>query len=183
MRYFILLSMCFYGLPAALADPIYRWVDDQGVPNYTNDPSKVPAQAKADVTEGDEIAVIATAREPSPPAAGAASPEAAPPEISTYDERDVANAWRAAFHDAHARVAWMEFEVKNDKQLLEDGGMQITRVSGQPLNNLWAYQPGYLLLQDKLHRDLMELKQAREDLEALERDASREAIPREWRQP
>ncbi|HKD40475.1 MAG TPA: DUF4124 domain-containing protein [Myxococcaceae bacterium] len=183
MRYFILLSMCFYGLPAALAEPIYRWVDDQGVPNYTNDRSKVPAQVKAEVTDGDEITVIATAREPSRTGAGTTSPEAAPPIISTYDERDVANAWRAAFHDAHARVAWMEFEVKNDKQLLEDGGMQITRVSGQPLNNLWAYQPGYLLLQDKLHRDLMELKQAREDLEALERDASREAIPREWRQP
>ena len=183
MRYFILLSMCFYGLPAAFAEPIYRWVDDQGVPNYTNDRSKVPAQVKAEVTDGDEITVIATAREPSRAGAEAAPPEAAPSIISTYDERDVANAWRAAFHDAHARVAWMEFEVKNDKQLLEDGGMQITRVSGQPLNNLWAYQPGYLLLQDKLHRDLMELKQAREDLEALERDASREAIPREWRQP
>jgi hypothetical protein len=183
MRYFILLSMCFYGLPEALANPIYRWVDEQGVPNYTNDPSKVPAGVKAEITEGGEIAVIATSQAPSPPAAVPAEPSSASTDIYTADERDVADWWRAAFHEAYARIAWLEFEVKNDKQMLEDGGMRITRVSGQRLNSVWSYQPGYLLLQEHLHRNLMELKQAREDLEALERAASRDAIPREWRQP
>ncbi len=186
MRYFILLAMCFQAVPAALANPIYRWVDDQGVPNYTNDPSKIPAKAKAEVTSGDEIAVIASSRAPSPPALPptmAVQPGAVSTDILTPDERAAADQWRAAFREAHARIAWLEFEVKTDKQLLDDAGMPITRVSSHRSNNPWSFQPGYLQVQLRLHRNLMELKQARADLEELERAASREAVPREWRQP
>jgi len=47
MRNLILLVICFTFASAALANPVYRWVDDQGVTNYTNDQSKVPKNVKA----------------------------------------------------------------------------------------------------------------------------------------
>jgi len=58
MRFFIpafVLSIA----PAALAQPIYRWIDENGVANYTNDESKVPTGVKAETTAGDEITVVA----------------------------------------------------------------------------------------------------------------------------
>jgi hypothetical protein len=182
MRYSILLAMCFQIAPAALANPIHRWVDDQGVANYTNDPSNIPSNAKAEETSGDEIALITSP--PSSPARAAAS---APSSVSTGitpDERALENQWRAAFREAHARVAIFEVEVEIDKELLEQGGATFSRVGSHRWDTQrWTPHPGYLLVQVNLQRNLAELRRARADLDELERAASRESVPREWRQP
>src|SRR5690348_15007516 len=120
MRHLILLGLSLELAPAAMANPIYRWVDDQGVTNYTNDASKVPAKAQAAVTDGDEIAIITSDRAPSPEKRVAAvSPQVSSvsTDILTPDERAVADQWRAAFRDAYARISVLEVEVKSDKQL------------------------------------------------------------------
>lgn len=187
MRNLLLLAICFAFAPAALANPVYRWVDDQGVTNYTNDQSKVPANVKATVTSGDEIYVLATDRSSTPSRAPAMSAPSngASGDILTPDERIVANQWRAAFREVHARIARLEFEVRADRQLLEDPGRAVGRVASYRFDShpRWTLQPDYLQTQQRLELNLGELWRARADLAELERAASREAVPREWRQP
>src|SRR5216684_3978377 len=92
MRYLILIVVCFKFASAALADPVYRWVDHQGVTNYTNDQSKVPANVKAQVTSGDEVYFLASDRSSAPaaraPAMGAPA-GGATGDILSPDERAV----------------------------------------------------------------------------------------------
>jgi len=187
MRNLILLAISFAFAPAALAQSVYRWVDDQGVTNYTNDQSKVPANVKAEVTAGDEIYVLAT----DPSAAPSRAPAMTAPsngtsgDILTPDERVVANQWRAAFREVHARIARLELEVRADRQLLDDPGRAVGRVASYRFDShpRWTLQPDHLQTQQRLEWNLGELWRARADLAELERAASREAVPREWRQP
>ncbi len=188
MRNLILLAICFTFASPALATPVYRWVDDQGVTNYTNDQSKVPANVKAQVTEGDEVYFLASDRSSAPaaraPAMGAPA-GGATGDILSPDERAVANQWRAAFREVHARIARLEFEVRADKQLLDDPGRAVGRVASYRFDSYprWTLQPDYLQTQQRLEWNLGELWRARADLAELERAASLEAVPREWRQP
>src|SRR5258708_21515090 len=106
MRYLILIVVCFKFASAALANPVYRWVDDLGVTNYSNDQSKVPANVKAEVTSGDEIYVLASDRSSAParaPAMGAPAGGSSG-DILSPDERAIANQWRAAFPPAHPPI-------------------------------------------------------------------------------
>jgi hypothetical protein len=187
MRNLILLVICFTFASAALANPVYRWVDAQGVTNYTNDQSKVPKNVKAVVTSGDEIYVLASDRSSAParaPAMGAPL-SGSSGDILSSDERAIANQWRAAFREVHARIARLEFEVRADKQLVDDPGRAVGRVASYRFDShpRWTLQPDYLQAQTRLEWNLGELWRARADLEELERAASREAVPREWRQP
>src|SRR5215831_7000514 len=77
MRFFI-LALVLSIVPATLAQPIYRWIDENGVANYTNDESKVPAGVKAETTVGDEITVVASSR-----AASSQGTATAPVSLST----------------------------------------------------------------------------------------------------
>jgi hypothetical protein len=186
MRNLILLAICFQFAPAALAQPVYRWVDDQGVTNYTNDQSKVPANVKAEVTSGEEIYVLATDRSRSARAPAMAAPVGSSSgDILSPEERTIANRWRAAFREAYARIYRLEVEVRNDRLLVDDPGRPVGRVASYRFDShpRWTLQPDSLQLQQRLEWNLAELRLARADLQELERAASREAVPREWRQP
>ena len=179
MRFFI-LAITLSIAPAALAEPIYRWIDENGVANYTNNQAKVPAGVKAETTAGDEITVIASSRGVSSQRP-ATIPASLSTDILTPEERARADQWRSAFRDVHARIARLELEVGLDKQRL--------RAEGAPLRSVrWrgyraSLDSGNLDLQQRLEWNLAELKRTRAELDELERIASREAVPREWRQP
>ena len=179
MRYFI-LALSLSIAPVALAEPIYRWIDENGVANYTNDPAKVPADVKAETTEGDEITVVASSRPVSPPDT-AAVPASFSTDILAPQERAVADQWRAAFRDVHTRIARLETAVSMDKQRLQAEGAPFRSQRGRPYRA--SLDSGNLDLQQRVEWNLAELKRARTELDELERIASREVVPREWRQP
>ncbi|HEX4803186.1 MAG TPA: DUF4124 domain-containing protein, partial [Myxococcaceae bacterium] len=123
MRFFILAFVLSIA-PAALAQPIYRWIDENGVANYTNDEARVPAGVKAETTAGDEITVVASGRDVSSQGA-ATAPVSLSPEILTPEEQaavDYYYYWRSQFRDIHARIGMLEMEVGMDKQRLEAEG-------------------------------------------------------------
>jgi len=179
MRYFILALSLSVG-PAALAEPIYRWIDENGVTNYTNDPGKVPDSVKAETTEGDEITVVAPSGAVSPQGT-AAAPVSLSTDILTPQERAVADQWRASFRDVHTRIARLETAVAMDKQRLQAEGAPFRSQRGHAYRA--SLDSGNLDLQQRVEWNLAELKRASAELDELERVASREAIPREWRQP
>jgi len=182
MRFFIpafVLSIA----PAALAQPIYRWIDENGVANYTNDESKVPTGVKAETTAGDEITVVASSRAASSQGA-ATAPVSPSTDIVTPDEQaavDYYYYWRSQFREIHARIAMLETEVGMDKQRLEAEGAPLRSQHGRAYRA--SLDSGNLELQQRLEWNLAELKRTRAELDELERVASRVAVPREWRQP
>lgn len=175
----LVLALCSLIAPAALAQPIYRWIDENGVANYTNDESKVPAGVKAETTAGDEITVVSTRGASSESAA--AVPASVSTDILTPEERARADYWRSAFRDVHARIARLELAVALDKQRLQAEGAPFRGVRGRPYRA--SLDSGDLDLQQRLEWSLAELKRARAELNELERVASREVVPLEWRQP
>ncbi len=180
MRSLLLLAMFLPIASAALANPIYRWVDEHGVTNYTNDASKVPRGAKAETTEGDEITVVASDRSASL-GLRAGAPMSASTDILTRDERAVADHWRTTFRDVHTRIARLELAVRMDQQTLQAEGAPFRRYRRSTYHA--SLDSGNLELQQRIEWNAAELKRARAELDELERVASREAIPREWRQP
>jgi len=182
MRFFI-LAVVLSLAPAALAEPIYRWIDENGVTNYTNDQAKVPEGVKAETTVGDEITVVASSRAV-PPQGAATAPVSLSTDISTpEEEREVADYmyWRSAFRDLHSRIALLETVVGMDKQRLEAEGTPFRSHRGREYRA--SFDTGNLELQQRLEWNLAELQRTRAELDELERIASRVAVPREWRQP
>jgi hypothetical protein len=186
MRHLV-LALTVAAAGSAWASPIYRWVDEQGVLNYTNDRSKVPAGVEVETTAGDEITVVPSPRnglqrraEVDPPVASSDSPSILKP-----DERAAAEHWHALFRDVHARIARLESAVQADEQFLEKAGLlPVTAVASYPSGHpRWFGESACLQTQQRLALNEAELSRARADLDELERVASREAVPREWRQP
>lgn len=70
----ILLTAVLFLSTAAAAQTIYRWTDKRGEVHYTDDPSSLPAGAKLETTEGEELMVVPAAKVPPPSIARPASP-------------------------------------------------------------------------------------------------------------
>src|SRR5262249_20533691 len=184
-REHVFLVLLTIGAPA-LAQPIYRWIDEDGVTHYTNEASSVPQGQEAQVTEGDEISFISS---PKPERRAAAEPEAAlasPADVQLQEELAFEQQWRAEFQEVYARIAALEMAIENDKRILDrrGGGLPrrfFTAPSFGGYGAWWLPDPWYDELNQRIHQNEAELKRARETLNDLERYASRLAVPREWR--
>jgi len=183
-REHVFLVLLTIGTPA-LAQPIYRWTDDQGVTHYTNETSSVPSGQEAQLTSGEEISYISSSK---PLPAAAAEPKPGPvsqPDFQLQDD-SVEQQWRGAFRDAYARIAALEMVIENDRRILyRHGGELPLRFFSAPIyggvRGAWLPDPWYDELNQRIRQNEAELKRAREDLNELERYASRHAVPREWR--
>jgi hypothetical protein len=179
---FLLLSIVI--APAVMAAPTYRWVDDEGVTNYTDTPSKIPDKYKAEITSGDELGLIATDRPASrSPSMGAQEQGRNQPYVE--DERAVEAQWRTAFRDAYARIGQLQATIEEDRHTLDVGWpMHCNAAHYLSRRGGWVcLDPWYMETTQRIRNNEAELKRAQEALDDLERYASREAIPREWRRP
>lgn len=186
----LLLLVPFVGL----AQPVYRWIDSEGVVHYTDDPRKLPPGVKAERTEGAPIGeVTISGPEPAP----AVEPAPAPPPAEA-DERIAEREWRARFRAIHDRIRSLEDAIAADRKKLRDidSGLPVAgtyvcpqRVYGLPSGVYTggfpcfpsAIDPEYQLTKDRLAANETALARAKEDLQELERQASFAAVPREWR--
>lgn len=180
--FFLLLSL---GSPA-MSQPIYRWVDEEGVTHYTNDASNVPQGQQAEVTAGDEISVISRPA-PAQPSSAAETGQGAIAERGFRSEQDliIEQQWRTAFRDAYARIVALESAIEGDRRILDrHGGELPLRFFSSPIYGgfgmAWP-EPFYDEIKQRIGRNEAELRWAREALNDLERYASRQAVPREWR--
>ncbi|HEX4620458.1 MAG TPA: DUF4124 domain-containing protein [Myxococcaceae bacterium] len=172
-------ALCFAS--PALADPIYKWVDQDGEEHFTNDASTIPAGQKTEITTGEEIGVLLTKKdgqkgdEESSSAAKQGKKERSAEEEAAH-ERD----WRQRFRYARDRVSEQEARVAQDQQqyeALKDVDASITTGPGYVKVDRPAERARALLQQDEAA-----LKRAKTELEQLDREASKQAIPRAWRE-
>ncbi|MFZ5444477.1 MAG: DUF4124 domain-containing protein [Myxococcota bacterium] len=178
----------------AFAQTVYSWEDQDGV-HYTDDLSQVPKAAKVEVQTID-AAPSRPATPSSPSAATAATaPVSSAPRPAANDER----AWRERFVTANRRIATLKQELAALQTSLPspttcvttpvNGPLVATPVPTPPGTNVVVVnqqprcQPNPLYERMKVHieQKKVAVRDAELDLEQLERQASYDAVPREWR--
>jgi hypothetical protein len=165
---------------AASADPIYRWVDKDGQEHFTNDRASIPAGEKASITEGDELGELTVSKDPS---------EAPPPRARADRHADDSAAqneqtWRARFKRVHTHIQELEARVVQDKEKADGAKDQTLSVDSTPGPRPYRHRADdpQSRTRDQLARDEAALKGAQDELAELERSASRQSVPQEWRQ-
>lgn len=148
---------------------VYRWTDQSGQDHYTDDPTTIPERyrKKATRTEGRELMeVTAEGVRTSASSAGTYSPPVGPNE----------DAWRERFAALHKQIAALEAQLEKDRALVKNSVPQLW--GGVPRT-----APEVAEAQERIPTTEQKLAEARAALEELDREASREAVPREWRRP
>lgn len=168
----------------ALADDIYRWTDSEGQVHYTNDASTVPANQKVEKTKGAELTVIQVkGSEPASVSSGgngSSAEDAKAPAKQGDEPKSDEEIWRERFRKAREEVTKLQREVDADRATLADpAGHGI----GVVYNSAHTVVPNPELdrVREHLAKTERELEQARRKLDDLDREASRHAIPRDWR--
>lgn len=177
----------------AFAQTIYSWEEKDGT-HYTDDVSKVPKQKKVEerTVEARPVAAKQPAATTGTPAVPAAAPAPAPAGTKP-SEGD----WRDRFITAHRRID----SLKRDIAALEaslpprtecvpqttgintfgtGGSTGVVGPNGQVLNRCQV-NPLHDRIRVQIAERGVELKDAELDLEQLDRRASEDAVPREWR--
>jgi hypothetical protein len=189
------LAASLSAAPALAQDRIYRWVDAGGEVHYTNDPSSIPSarRPQARVTRGAELMVVQTRPDSPPPRPPAAPAEAStgapaaaarpldegvppPPGALTGDEAR----WRDQFKKAHGDVTRLEKAAQEDRARLADPAANGIPVVLDPRGGVKP-NPELDRVKERLTRTEQDLDGARRKLDDLDRQASRESVPREWR--
>jgi hypothetical protein len=234
----VALVVCMVAVSAAAE--VYTWTDQNGVVHYTDNPSSVPAKAKARVTEGAEISTVTLTetKKVAPAQAPVAGDLKAPPVVDDPGRRE--REWRAAFRDVNERIARLEDEIEVDRRKVEDvnglpvaaryqclhgfgswlgpggvivpgavaatgagvsigatsqgipgftvgGGVvvqQTTHVVSSGVATapcLFTLNPEFERAKERLELNRKALARAKDELADLDRRASFEAVPREWR--
>ena len=179
----LLLAVALSAAPA-LADDIYRWVDASGEVHYTNNPSSIPPELKkgAKVTQGDDLLVVQPVREPrAADKQKPSGPEAPPPSpgVPAPEASDEA-LWRDRFRKGREEISWLEAQAQADRAALANPEAHGIGLAFKPGGGV-VPNPELDRVKARLARTEQSLEDARRKLEELDRAASREAVPREWR--
>jgi hypothetical protein len=177
-RWFFLAAIGF-ALPAA-AQEFYSWIDEQGVVHYTDDLSSVPEaqRATARTTRGADVGQLPSKKPSAPPPKDAVpsehlqdSPPAPPPPEQVPDTEQT---WRAKFRDVHQRISRVERQIEVDEKELENTPESIPEGSS-------VANPEYVRLKNQIRDEQTNLDDLKKELNVLDRQASQQAVPREWR--
>ncbi|MHB8877185.1 MAG: DUF4124 domain-containing protein [Myxococcaceae bacterium] len=182
-----LVLVILFGSGAASAQSIYQWTDADGGMHFTDDPGSIPQKyrARSQTLSGPELGVVQvkTGEDAEDPKAVPATAPAPTPSYSEQREAEqlaLERHWRGAFRAAYQKIEQLESSIKAGQKRLDDpaasGLMTFNAYTGQQVQS-----PELELLRERVRRSEVDLKHAREDLENLDRDASRHSIPREWR--
>ena len=181
-----LLSLCLCFAGPARADDFFSWVDDDGSVHYTDDESQVPAakRKKARVTQGAELGEVSKNAvklelPDGPPPKETPAPVAQPSPAATKPEEpatriDPEKTWRTRFGEIHQRIRKLEAQMDADQKELEQTPMMLPPTDSTP-------NPEYARLKNQIRDERITLEDAKKDLDALDHEASQQAVPREWR--
>lgn len=178
------------------AQTVYTWEDEDGL-HYTDDLSQVPKQQKK--VEG----VVIDAR---PASSGLVAPRPTPTTVAVADPKLTEYEWRDRFIGAHRRVATLKQSIAALEASLPPRTeciqqQPVTMVTGggapvvpAPAGTIAVGTPGgrqrlarcqvnplHDQLRVQIAQQRVELGAAEAELEQLDRRASMEAVPREWR--
>jgi hypothetical protein len=162
----------------AVAD-VYRWVDEKGTVNFTEDPGKIPAKFRKKATvvhEGGSAPaeVIETGTEPESKGKKTSPDRSSDSTASqkqekkkvTYGGKDE-DSWKAEYAQARGDVANCEKEIADRKAKLAN-----------PVN---MNRSDYLGIQAEIKRLEDRLTTLKGKLSAIDERAQKAGVPQEWR--
>lgn len=168
----LIAAACLALTPAAFAQDagasVYRWTDRQGQDHYTDDPSTIPEayRKKAQKTSGRELMEVRTG-EPAPTGDSGGWSASSGPDEET---------WRKRFAEAQERISALEQQLAQDREQVRSSVPELR--GGVPRTSQAVVEARARIAENE-----RALTAARQALEALDREASAEAVPREWRRP
>jgi hypothetical protein len=186
-RAVLLAAWAVGSAPNANAQEVYSWTDAEGTTHFTDNPAAVPKGVRAAPVAGVGVSVVPGAPRPPPPAPAEAAPDAGVVRIRRERKDPAAEerGWREAFRAAHERVRQLEEAVAAGVREVEEinglpvrGRVQCANMGGGCMG---FSDPRWEQQRQQLERNRAELREARGALDELERRASAQSVPREWR--
>jgi hypothetical protein len=179
MKTFLILFIATILFSFTVYATTYKWVDDKGVVNYTDDPDKIPAKYLKRVkklpstnAEGSPNVPAEKVREKTQTAPGA-EPVVQNKEklFGGHDE----NWWHSSFSGLHNELKEIEDALPGKKDELVALRRKMT-----------IYQAGrdrkaYYDKLAEIEKDESRIKELNEQLNALDAEASKAGVPFEWR--
>lgn len=168
---------------------VFSWEDKDGV-HYTNDAAAVPKGAKVKKLEAEDLGSPVQAA-PQVEVASAPRPSPSPAPTSPTDP-SVEREWRDRFISLHRAIATKKQELsalevslpnKVDCVPQQRAVQPTTGTAQQPFAATTRCMPNsmYDRIKLQIEQKRVEVKDAENDLEQLDRRASFEGVPREWR--
>ncbi len=203
----LIASALVFAVPAAAQSAVYRWEDAEGTTHYTNNPGEVPKGITVYATDGEPISRLSADRDDTPSVKVATVQVTLPPANPAQREAY----WRGAFLELNRSIRSLEDEISLDQKKLEPtiNGLPVNARygctspyllnagAGYPVTTLAAHpglrtgpvtlgcvaydDPEVKAARERITRNKLALTRATEDLQELERKASAESVPREWR--
>ncbi|HET6421222.1 MAG TPA: DUF4124 domain-containing protein [Geobacteraceae bacterium] len=176
MKFLAWFWIIIFIIPASVHATVYEWKDDQGVVNFTDNPDKIPAKYKKRVkkrsstdTETTE-SVPVTTRQTTPPAEGQPVKEK---EILYGGHNE--DWWRSAFGKIREELKSIQDKLPEKKQDLEVARRKMA------IYQYPQYRQAYYELKSEIEKDEARIGELNKQLESLDKDASRDAVPFDWR--
>jgi hypothetical protein len=168
--------------PAATAQSVYTWVDEDGSVHYVDDPALVPdsKKPKARTTTGADIGTVPSANTAPPPEPSAKAdptkdekePAKEKPAARSDTPPSTEETWRARFKDVRQRIKRLTAQIDLDEKSLE------TAQADSPTGSECAE---CARLKIQIRDATLTLDETKKELDELDHQASREAVPRDWR--
>ncbi len=200
-----LCALLFAAAAAPAQAQVYRWVDDKGEVHYTDSPEDIPAAKRKSAvqTEGGTLGYVSAGKKDAPRAPPQApnkadgdhggAPAAGPGASSGADDADARERaaeeeearrekeWRARFRELHQRIDRLERMLAADKKALADPASSGIPMLPPNADGVILPNPEFDAIRRRIPETEAQLRQAKEDLADLEREASRSSVPQRWR--
>ncbi|MGC4123058.1 MAG: DUF4124 domain-containing protein [Myxococcales bacterium] len=178
---------------------VFRWVDEKGDVHYTDNADDIPASKRKSAvkTEGGTLGYVKTETPRSPAKApnradGEASNAAAAAEAAREAEDAKERAaeeeearrekeWRGRFREIHQRIDRLQRMIDADKKALADPTNSGIPMMSPNANGVILPNPEFEAIRRRIPEEEAQLRDAKEDLADLEREASRNSVPQNWR--
>uniref|UniRef100_A0A831UDX7 DUF4124 domain-containing protein n=1 Tax=Geobacter metallireducens TaxID=28232 RepID=A0A831UDX7_GEOME len=177
MRQLIATMLVTAGFCAAASAATYRWVDDQGVVHFTDDPDRIPAKYLKGVTERGGAAPEVSSpgsTQPVSPSQQQVLPAQGGPG-STLPGGMNEQTWRSRFSALRNEIKTLQDGLPEKRKALEQ--LRRKRIIYQRTQERVAYN----VLVEAIERDEARIAELKGQLSALEVEASRMGVPLEWR--
>lgn len=173
MRYLVFVVLTIIAVSTAYA-ATYQWVDSAGVTHFTDDPDRVPAKYRSRARERESVKSEETSNAPAPQTAPVAENPAAPVQRDVYGGHDE-SWWRSAFRDLRQEQKALQDKLPEKREQLV--AIHRRRVIFQKA----SYREAYNKLDQEIKDDEARIKALQDKLDALDQDATKAGVPKEWR--
>jgi chromosome segregation ATPase len=171
--------MIIFLIPISAHAAVYEWKDDKGVVNFTDNPDKIPAKYMKRVKKRPTVDIDTAESTPAAPQdtqrkTPAAAESVAKEKESLYGGHNE-EWWSSAFVKIREELKTIQDKLSEKKQDLEVARRKMV------IYQYPKYRQAYYDVKSEIEKDEARIEELNKQLESLDNDASRAAVPLDWR--